>query len=69
MSGAIPPLRYMSTINVLSGAEVENEWSYTYTSTICLQQTSYLQPSLRLNGAIPPLPLYVSTQSLIWCRG
>jgi len=26
----------MSTLNVLSGAEVKNGWSYTSTSPICL---------------------------------
>jgi len=29
MSGATTPLPYMSPLNVLSGAEVKNEWSYT----------------------------------------
>jgi len=27
----------MSTLNVLPGLEVKNEWSYTSTSPICLQ--------------------------------
>jgi len=34
--GAIPLLPYMSPLNVLSGTNVKNEWSYTSTPPICL---------------------------------
>ena len=60
---------YMSPLNVLSGAKVKNEWSYTSTPPVCLHKTSYLVPRLRMSGAMPRLPLYVYTKRLIWCRG
>jgi len=36
LGGAIPLLPYSSPLNVLSGAQVKNEWSYNSAPPICL---------------------------------
>jgi hypothetical protein len=57
----------MSPLNVLSGAEVKNRWSYTAASPVCLHSTSYLVPRFRIGEALPLPPCMSRTGTTSPC--